>query len=243
MKKFSVLLMITFCLSGISVMSQNDLYLGIGGTVQNTWITNQNNFGYTDMDYSTTFGGSGNFFIGYDFNQHIGLKMEIGYSKLGQNSKDDFNKDTSYVRKEKLYYLQIPLMFKYKTNGEVARFYFLVGPQLGLLLNARQTYLMNGDADDRFYYDLNNKRHLISEETITSHFNSLDIAARLDLGVDITLVKNLVLNAGLSLNYGLLDINASDWRIKNHDGNYDPSHNVYGGINVGLAYVFDFSKK
>jgi hypothetical protein len=241
MKKISVLLMLAFCLAGGSVMSQKQLYLGAGFTGMSTWITNENNYGRPSMDYEVTFGGSGNFNIGYDFSKNIGLKMEVGYSRLGQNFKDNVN-DTLYSRHLQLNYLQIPLLFKFKTSGQVARFYFLVGPQFGFLLSAKQTYLKNGDPDEMNVKDMKNNTHKISEETITSRFNSYDIFARIDLGVDITLVKNLVLNAGLSMGYGLTDINATDWQIKDNSGNYNPSHNIYGGVNVGICYVFDFNK-
>jgi hypothetical protein len=82
----------------------------------------------------------------------------------------------------------------------------------------------------------------ISQETITDRFTSYDIFARLDLGVDITIVKNLFINTGLSFAYGLTDINAKDWRMNNSAGNYNPSHNAAVGFNVGINYCLDFSK-
>jgi hypothetical protein len=238
MKKISALLLLVLCLSGLSVMSQN-FYVGLGGTIMNTWVTNESNYGYPDMDYSTTFGGAGNVNAGFDFNKNIGLKLEVGFSKLGQNTKDKINEDTLYERKLKLNYLQIPLMFKYRTNGEVARFYVMAGPQFGFLLNAKQTYYLNDEPDQRFIPGTTEK---ISEETITSHYTSYDISARLDFGADITLIPSLVLNAGLTFSYGLMDINATGYRMPDHDGNYNASHNIFGGFNVGIAYVFGKGK-
>ncbi len=241
MKKISVLFTLACCLTSLTLMSQKQLYLGVGGTGISTWITNQNNYGQPALDEKMTFAMAGNLNIGYDFTKNIGLKMEIGISRLGQNYSKTRN-DTTYTRNVKLNYLLIPLLFKYKTGGSVARFYFLIGPQFALLLNAKQSYLKDGDPDDLTIRDLGNNMHRISEETITSRFTSYDIFARLDLGVDISLLKFLVLNAGLNLNYGLTDINATDWRIKDSSGNYNASHNIFGGFNVGLCYVFDFNK-
>jgi hypothetical protein len=240
MKKISAAIILMLVLAASTGISQN-LYIGAGGTWMSTWVTNQNNYGYSEMDYKTTFGLAGNFNLGYEFNKHIGLKMEIGYAKLGQSYKDQIA-DSVYSRIVKLNYLQIPLLFKYRTGGEVARFYLLVGPQFNFLLSANQTYLMNGDADDRTFQDLKNNTHKVSEENIKDRYTSYDIFARIDFGVDITLVKNLILNAGLSMGYGLTDINATDYRIKDTSGNYNPSHNIFGGFNVGLCYSFDFSK-
>jgi hypothetical protein len=242
MKKISVLLMLAFSLSILTSVAQKQLYLGLGGTMMNTWVTNETNYGYPDMDYSTTFGGGGNLNVGYDFSKNIGLKVEIGFTKLGQNTKKDIG-DSAYLRKVKLNYIQIPLLFKYKTTGEVARFYLLAGPQFGILTSAKQTYYLNGDADARTFTDLKNNTHKISEESITDRYSSIDIFGRLDLGVDITLTQNLFLNAGLTFCYGFTDINATDYRIKDNDGNYNASHNIYGGLNVGICYIFDFNKK
>jgi hypothetical protein len=241
MKKISVLLLIACCLYTLEVKSQKGFYVGAGFSGLSTWMTNQNNYGLSEMDYKMTFGFAGNANIGYNFSKHIGLKLEIGYAKLGQDYKDNIN-DTAYARKVQLYYLEIPLLFKYMTSGEVARFYFLAGPQIGFLMNAKQTYLKAGDPDDKTVKDLKNNVHKISEESITDRFTSTDISARIDVGVDITLIPNLVLNAGLTFNYGLTDINASDWRIPDSSGNYNASHNIFGGMNVGICYVFASKK-
>jgi len=68
----------------------------------------------------------------------------------------------------------------------------------------------------------------------------MDVMGRIDLGVDITLVKNLFLTVGMTMSYGLLDLNAEDYRIEDVTGNYNPSHNFYGGLNLGLSYCIPF---
>jgi len=241
-KSLSILIIVFFFTSG-TLMSQKQLYFGLAGTGLSSVITNQNNYGLDfEMDYKVTFGGSGNVNIGFDFNQHAGLKLEIGFAKLGQRY-EDIHDDTVYTRNVKLNYLQIPLMFKYRTGGEVARFYVMAGPQFNLLLSASQEYLKN----EVFFNDTVpgnwTKPELIGEETITDRYNSLDIMARIDLGVDINVASNLFLNVGLTMAYGLMDINATDWQIKDHTGNYNPSHNVYGGINFGINYVLPLGSK
>ena len=83
---------------------------------------------------------------------------------------------------------------------------------------------------------LTNKPYSVSEATITERFNSIDIAGRLDLGVEISLMKHLWLNAGMTLGYGFTDINNTDWHLQDHSGAYHPSHNVTIGLNVGINY-------
>jgi hypothetical protein len=246
MKKQITLLVIVLLFAAGPLMSQKQFYFGIAGTGLNSWITNQNNYGQPEMDYMITFGGGANANIGFDFNSHIGLKLEVGWQMLGQNYKDTRNEDNvnvNYTRNINLSYLEIPLLFKYKTSGEIARFYVDAGPQFNLLLSAKQKYYKMGETDNDIVYDLDGKPTLIGEETITDRFESIDILGRLDLGVDITLVENLFLNAGLSFGYGFLDINASNWRVKDSSGNYNPSHNIFVGFNVGINYCIPVGKK
>ena len=66
---------------------------------------------------------------------------------------------------------------------------------------------------------------------------------RLDLGVDIIIVKQLLLNIGVTMAYGFTDINAADFQIKNSNGNYDPSQNAYGGFTLEVNYLLPFGSK
>jgi hypothetical protein len=241
-KSVSILLFVIFLSAG-TLVAQKQFYFGLAGTGLNSWITNQNNYGYTNMDEKVKIGGSGNAIIGFDFNQHIGLKMEIGYANLGQKYSDKINEDTTYNRIVNLNYLQIPLMFKYRTGGEVVKFFVMAGPQINLLLSANQKYTGQETFDtDSLYNPKDHKPYLISEQTITDRYTSLDIMARIDLGVDINITKSLFLNVGLTMAYGLLDINAENWRIEDTSGNYNPSHNLYGGINFGISYILPVGK-
>ncbi len=64
----------------------------------------------------------------------------------------------------------------------------------------------------------------------------MDVFARMDLGLDITLVKHLMIEFGIKLGYGLMDINATDYRLNDDTGKYHPSHNVFGGLTLGINY-------
>jgi hypothetical protein len=243
MKKLLSALFIAVMMFTGSLMAQKQLYFGLAGTGLGSFITNQNNYGLPfEMDYTLTFGGSGNVNIGFDFNNNIGIKTEIGYAKLGQNYNDTYN-DTVYTRKIKLNYLQIPLLFKYRVGSDVVKFYAMAGPQFNILLLASQKYLKNESNFDETVPGNWTKPTLIGESTITDRYNSLDILGRLDAGVDIVLATNLFLNVGFTVAYGFMDINATDWQMNDKTGSYDPSHNIYGGINFGINYVLPVGSK
>lgn len=237
-----MIIALLFCTGNL--MSQKQLYFGLGGTGLSSFITNQNNYhsGF-EMDYAVTFGAAGNVNIGFDFSNHIGLKLEVGFANLGQKYEDtrmEYDTNVRYTRNIQLNYLQIPLLFKFRTGGEVVKFYVMAGPQLNYLLSATQKYLRNDMVDNR---PIPGSLEEIGKETITDRYNSIDIIGRMDLGVDIQLASNLFLNAGMSMGYGFIDINASDWHYPDSDDNYNPSHNIYGGLNVGINYTLPIGSK
>jgi hypothetical protein len=243
-KTLSALILALILISG-PLMSQKHFYFGVGGGGLNTWITNQNNYGLPfDMDTKITFGGAFNANIGFDFNDNIGLKLEIGYAMLGQKYSDT-HKDTVYTRDINLNYLTIPLMFKYRSGGKVAKFYVMAGPEFLFLLSATQTYTKHDDPYNESFQPSDwPKPILVGQSTITERYNSMDIAGRLDLGADINLGEHLFLNVGVTMAYGFMDINASDYQIPNYSSHtYDPSHNVFGGINVGINYILPVGAK
>ncbi|HNY03963.1 MAG TPA: outer membrane beta-barrel protein [Bacteroidales bacterium] len=234
-KSLPMLLFVMLAFTG-SLMAQKQLYFGIGGTALSSVITNQNNYGLPfEMDYKMTLGGAGNINAGFDFNNHIGLKLEIGFAKLGQKYDDNY-KDTAYTRNVKLNYLQIPILFKYRTGGKVARFYLMAGPQFNILTSGSQEYLKGGTIFNDPVAGEWSEPQTYGQETISDRYSKLDVIGRLDFGTDISLATNLYLNFGLTLGYGLMDLNASDWQLKDHTGNYNPSHNIYGGVNLGINY-------
>jgi len=241
MKKTFITAFVAMLLFAGNVMSQQ-LYFGLSGTGLSPVITNQNNYGLPfEMDYVFTMGGGGNVNIGYDFNNHLGLKLEVGWAKLGQKYSDTYY-DTLYTRNIKLNYLQIPLLFKFRSGGDVAKFYIMAGPQLNMLLSASQEYLKGGVRYDSIKGWILPVK--IGEETITDRFNKIDIMGRIDLGVDIVLSPNLFLNMGITMAYGFTDINAAAYRnpVNNPTYTYNASHNLYGGFNFGINYSIPLGK-
>ncbi len=225
--------------------AQKQLCFGLSLTGLTSVITNQNNYGLDfELDYVATFGGCGNVNIGFDFNKRVGLKTEIGFTKLGQKYKGTHD-GSAYQRNIRLNYLQIPLMFKYIGKGDAVNFYLMAGPQCNLLLSASQQYLKDGAVFD-YYHTLpdSSQTILVGQQSITGRYNSLDIMGRIDLGAEIRVASNLFLNVGMTMAYGIIDINAPDWQIPDYSsGEYHSSHNIYGGINFGINYMLPVGNK
>ena len=244
MKKIYSLVLLALFLAAGPLVAQKQLYFGGGGTGISAWFINQNNYGYQDLDIKAGISYGFNANAGFDFNKNIGIKLELGFQKLGQNYIKDVA-DTSFTRNIALNYFQLPLLFKFRTGGEVVQFMAAIGPQFDFLLSAKQKYyytLLNTEGEFDYDKPIPGTSELISEEDITHRFNSVDIQARLDLGVEIYVIKNLFIDAAFSFAYGMKDIIAPDYQYEDKDGNYNPVHNVYLGLNVGVNYCLDFSK-
>ncbi len=237
MKKILLLLLLTTMFG----TAYSQLYVGVGGLYGSSGITNQNTYGQADLDYQLKPCWGINVPVGYNFTDNLGIKMEFGYIDMGQKYEDT-NGDSTTTRDIDMNYFVVPILFKYNTSGKVARFYVQAGPQMGLLLSAAQSYLGNGIPVPPFVEPETGDTVNVSESDITSRYSAINIFGRLDLGVDISITKSLIVNAGLSMAYGLIDLNSVEWRYNNSDGDYNPSHSWYGGVNVGICYRFDFKK-
>lgn len=244
MKKIYSLLLLVLFLGAGPLVAQKQLYFGAGGTGISAWFINQNNYGYQDLDVKAGISYGFNANAGFDFNNNLGVKLELGFQKLGQNYIKDIA-DTSFTRNIGLNYFQLPLLFKFRTGGETVKFMAAIGPQFDFLMSANQKYYYTlKDTVGEFDYDkyIPGTTELISEKDITNRFNSFDIQARLDLGIEIIIIKNLFIDAGFSFAYGLKDIIAPDYQYKDKNGNYNPVHNAYLGFNVGINYCLNLSK-
>jgi len=241
MKKICSFIVFVLLLSAGTVYSQKQLYFGAGGTGMSTWFINQNTYdsAIIDWDVKSTFSYGINANVGFDFNKNLGVKLEFGYARLGQNYTDTYNADTSLQKNISLRYFQLPVLFKFRSSGEVAKFMFAIGPQFEFLMSAKQNVYVNDVETSEWgsEYVVPGTTENVYTEDIKNRFNSMDIMARLDLGVEIVVIENLFIDVALSFAYGLTDINAPDYQDVNHEGNYDPMHNAYGGLNIGVNYV------
>lgn len=205
--------------------AQKGLDIGLDGAANLIFVINQNNYGRTELEYAPTSGFAGGISVGYNFDKHFGIQIEGWHVMEGQHYKLSTISGVDITRKLDLMYNQIPLLFKYSGGGDFGtRFYFMFGPQLGFLQSAHET--IQGSGPD-------NENRL----DITSRFQKTDVGLVLDLGSDFNITHRIYMSAGLRFNYGLNDINAPAWRIRNHDGNYGPSQNAYGGVHIGLHYM------
>ncbi len=237
------LILICFVMVSVNAQKAKKFELGLQAGYSNTWIINQNNYGLPELDYDTYWGLGYNFQAGYNFNNEMGVFIEVGMTNQGQNYKGNMNNYNTVERTIDMKYLNVPVFFKYSYGESMARFRLLVGPQFGFLQTAEQTYKVDGtDINDipKFQdWEMSNGDKVnVGQKDIKERFNSMDIAFVLDLGADIFVMPEMLyISVGFRGYYGFTNINASDYQVENIDGNVDASHNAGGGFYLGFHYV------
>lgn len=243
-----------FLVTSITLSAQS-WHVGTNFGVNSVWILNQNNYGFSELDYEYKFGGFGGLAGGYNFNAHSGIQLEIDFVGMGQdyygkvwdfgptnNAGDDVRVAT--YRYVDLNYLQIPVMYRFTSNrnkSEKIAFHAMIGPSFGFLLSASQSYEADVK-DDGVLVDI--PLELIAQaipafattpesEDAKAFFNNMDMGVQLDLGVDIFVNDNLYVTPAIKMYYGLSDNNAEETRFRD---DYEASHNFFFGLNVGIHY-------
>lgn len=258
-------LLIALSAMSFTAFSQVGFHAGLNVGGINSWIFNQNNYGYSEMDYNLKFGANAGLALGYNFQPNYGLEVEFNYVMMGQNYYDkirDFGplgpdnkpKKVDTYRYISLNYLQIPVLFRYQTTREKKAkisFHALVGPSVGILLNADQYYeadITGTEKVEPIPYEFvpetaigTNFSTTPAVEPPEDYFSKLDIGLHADLGVDIYFNENIYLTPALQLYDGFTDLNSKDVRLA---VDYKASHNGYAGISVGIHYIMpDKTKK
>ncbi len=225
--KFTILLFILT--AGVRLHAQTGMHIGVDGAFNGTFIINQNNYGHEtgELEYAPTFGYTVGGSAGYNFNNHLGVQVEVKHSLQGQKYAD-IVRGVDVDRSVRLQYTHIPLLFKFSGGGHYAtRFYLLAGPQFSFLNKAQETFSSSDQSVFRNY-----------SENRTERFNRRDLQLVLDVGSDFVLYKNFYASTGLRFNYGLWDINADGFKIQNPGRTSSISQNALGGIHFGIHYVF-----
>ncbi|MEP7170525.1 MAG: porin family protein [Bacteroidota bacterium] len=192
MKK--ILLGLALIASGFAVNAQS-FNVGLGGGIFSTWLVNKNvSDRGDDLDFAATFGGQIGLNTAFYFNEKMGVGFGLLYTGHNQKYTGAYYVGNtlieSYEGREKLRYLDIPLLIRFGGGGHGGA-YFEMGPQFGILMGAKEnvttTPASTGDYENK---------------DVKTSFNGLNIAALLGFGVDIEAGESVIVTTGLRLGYG-----------------------------------------
>ncbi len=197
MKK--IILWSVFSLISISVFSQskgksNTFEIQAKGSANSTWLINENVSNYGDRENMAMAWG---FNYGVAFNAYFG-RVGFGIEALYGNHKGGYSGKIgtlNYTSNADLKLIQIPLLFKLKSEGGV---YLEIGPQFTSVSSV--TYTANASGYPTYVKD------------VTSKYASSYFSAVLGFGANIALGKDSPFGilVGLRLQYSFTDLKGVD---------------------------------
>jgi hypothetical protein len=213
------------------------------------WLLNDNVFSSSHLNIAPSFGATGGLTASYWFNHSMGVSLDLLYASVNQNYKPDNTDDGDYTLKEKLRYIDLPLLFKVGSNQGA---YFEIGPKFSLLTNHKEVLQVNDD----FNTGLESSTHSYKND-----FNGLVFSIALGFGIDIKINDKMGINTGLRFAYNPGDVlkqhsedNLTDFSeshsfisqfssFDNYGGKdpeykYKKTHLITGGLLVGYYYQF-----
>ena len=218
--------------------AQKGLNVGANFMALNTNIVNQDTWGNgREYDYKVTFNTSFGIDVGYGISDHMGIYTGYWFTDLGQNYEDSYS-GSEWERSLTLKYNMIPVMLKFNGTGSKVNFLGGVGVVFASLNEAQQEWLRDGESFSQTITNpITGQTFDLGASDVTERFAESDIMINLDLGARIPFSEKLFMDVTANFGYGFKDINAEDWQIVNGSGEYDPSHNAFGGLKIGLAYI------
>ena len=216
------LLSITITLCSIficsSIFAQEGFRAGLKGGPQSTWMFNADDSDDSDWLYRNTVRSMFGFSLGYNFNDGVGVGLDLIFSSQGQryelNDLDQFRK---------LNYFKVPLMLNLNTTPEKVTFGYLnVGPQFSFLMSARQ-----GDVDLGIIN--------LGDEDISEFYNGVTVGGVLAFGAGWNLTDFLQLTTGLRFDFDFTDAEDKDYILI--DSDRSPTYNATAALEIGIRYV------
>jgi outer membrane protein W len=213
-KVFSFLAISLFLFS--SIYAQKGFHLGVNYGVNSVALYYYDRGGdLNEYSYKTKLGSTLGLAAGYNATEHWGANIELNYARLGSDYNVRPDGQPAHTENINLNYVQIPILAKFSAGNYRSRFISMLGPQFGFLSSAD----MNGG-------------------DITSSFKRNDWGLLLTTGGELTLVDDLYVSGEVRLYYGFTKVNTNPYAIFTPELGAENLHNMYGGINIGLHYLF-----
>lgn len=225
-------------LLAMNVYAQQGFTIGVNVMPLNTNIINQNTWGNgREYDYKPSYNISYGLDVGYNITDHMGISSGFWFTNLGQQYLDSYD-GSEWERTLTLKYNMIPLMLRFNATESKINFLGGAGIVIANLVEAEQEWLRDGQQYSEIIGNpITLESFDLGATDVTERFNASDLFVSAELGARFIFGEKLFLDATLNFGYGLNDINHEDWQIPNGSGIYDPSHNAYVGLKLGLAYI------
>jgi len=223
MKHWIAITLVAFLFN--NCLAQSDIFVGGQASFNSLLWFNQNSYGENELAYKFKPGVGLGLQAGYQFAAKSAIAIELNFVQQGASYDETIN-TINIVREVEQSYLQIPIMYHWRSNRDLSGFFFDIGLSLGFLTGA-------SISQDPVIY---NPPSELNSQDITERLVSFEPGFLIGLGYKYDLNENIDLKFGFKSYTSITDINASAWQQPNLDGIYEPSRNGRGGIEVSLLY-------
>lgn len=249
-------------ISGLVMMSsfiyaQLDMgstYFGGIGSINSSFIANQNNYGQREMDYDPRITTSFGIQVGSPLSDKWDLKSGIDYQTFGQAYEDNFAQ-AKFNKLIEFKYFSIPVKLKWFLKRRAATsiygasgngFYIGFGPQFAFQTSASYSHHINDMpvSFEEFTLAGGGNQHetliaaLDEDPAPEELFKTFDIQGYIGLGYQTFLTENVLIEIEGRTVSTILDFNKKEWQLENREGVYIGSRNVLMGLQVGVNYLF-----
>jgi hypothetical protein len=197
---------------------------------QNTWLLNQDDSDAgPELDYEVTWGFAGGIGTFYNFNDYLGVGLDVLYSNQRQKYKGRESDTTYYTAKTTLNYLKVPLLFRFNSDpNSVVQFSAFLGPQFSFLLSYKDRFEAFEANVPSFRREVSGKEWSITgdgtsdKEKLTAPiYKSFLPGAVLGFGIGIKPTDELLISLHIRADYAFGD-------AENKDAKVDHTH--HGGV-------------
>jgi hypothetical protein len=200
---------------------------------QSTWLLNQDDSDAgPELDYEVTWGFAGGISASYNFNDYLGVGLDVLYSNQGQKYKGRESDTTYYTAKTTLNYLKLPLLFRFNSDpNSVVQFSAFLGPQFSFLLSYKDRFEAFEANVPSFRMEVSGKEWSITEDGTSDKvkltapiYKSFLPGAVLGLGIGIKPTDELLISLHIRADYAFGDAENKDAKVDHthHGGGQEP---------------------
>jgi hypothetical protein len=199
---------------------------------QNTWLLNQDDSDAgPEQDYEVTWGFAGGISASYNFNDYLGVGLDVLYSNQGQKYKGT-QSGISYTAKATLNYLKLPLLLRFNSDpNSVVQFNAFLGPQFSFLLSYKDRAEANVPLFGTNIREVSGKEvsftigNTSEKEALTAPiYKSFLPGAVLGFGIGIKPTDALLISLHIRADYAFGDAENKDAKVDHtqHGGGQQP---------------------
>lgn len=226
------------------------LYGGVELGLSLPAILNQNNYGYSELNYKVSTATQFSVHAGLDIHTKHSIQLGLQFGTSGQNYKDIIG-DTENDKEVNFTYLYMPLTYKRVLDEERGfaygklNTYLLGGVQAGFMTSAGVDWFIDGAEVEMLDFINQKGNNQNFDQIIADHgtdFSDSDLYRAFDFnilfggGFQYFQTERILVYVELRGGLGVIDINDSSWRYDNNKGVYKPSLNSFASIRVGVNY-------